>query len=107
MAKMDEMQRAIRQNAKARGFDFVLVGLVSLSLLCMGESIFGGGQLDMRPIFILMVVLAYCWFWDIYLTKRSTAGDDEYRQETWKGWIAPVVCVMVLLAGGLIASRLF
>lgn len=107
MAEMDEMQRAIRQNAKARGFDFMVVGLAALSLLRIGESVSGGGQLDMRPIFILMAVLAYCGFWDVYLTNRSTAGDDEYREETWKGWILPVVCVLVLLAVGLIASRMF
>lgn len=107
MAKMDEMQRAIRQNAKARGFDFMVVGLILLSLLRMGESISGGGQLDMRPIFVLMAVLAYSGLWDVYLTRRSTAGDDEYRQGTWKGWVVPIVCMLVILAVGLVVSRLF
>jgi len=104
MSKPDEMQIAIRRDSKARGFDFMIVGLVSLVLMRFGGHFLQGEPIDMRPVLILLAVLFYQMFWEKYLSRKAVSGDGEYELASLKSWIITIICSVIVFAIGYMLS---
>jgi 4-hydroxybenzoate polyprenyltransferase len=104
MSRPDEMQIAIKRDSKARGFDFMIVGLVFLVLTRLGGHFFQGEPIDMRPVLILLAVLFYQMFWERYLSRKAISGDEEYELASPKSWIITIICSVVVFAIGYMLS---
>ena len=104
MKKMDEMDRSIKLRSESLGFKAAKVCLAIWGLYESWQTFAAGGQngFNILPAMILVVVVCVQGFSEMFMKRKMTSGDDEYKEPNkfLRIVVAAVVIASVVISVG-------
>ena len=109
MKNMDEMDRNIKLRSEELGFKVAVLALAIWTLYELWNKLFNGGDNNILPSAIMIVVLCVQRFSEMAMKRKMIAGDEEYKEPNKLLWIiilGVAILAIILSVGVYLASMM-